>query len=63
MINVMDILSTVELFNTVRGYQEYRGGYLEYRRRCLEYRGGCSVLWGYHDTCGIVSTVGGSFVI
>ena len=26
----------------------------------LEYRGGCSVLWAYHEYCGVIlSTVGG----
>ena len=39
MINVGDILSTVEGVQYRGGYHEYRGGY-------LEYRGGCSVPWG-----------------
>ena len=57
---VGDILSTVEVFSTVGGYHEYRGGYLEYCGGCSvpwgdimmhvggyhEYRGECSVLWG-----------------
>ena len=39
MINVGDILSTVEGVQYRGGYHEYRGGYLEYRGRC-------SVPWG-----------------
>ena len=52
--------STVGVFSTVGGYNEYRGGcsvpwgdiminvggYHEYRGGYLEYRGGCSVPWG-----------------
>ena len=42
-----DILSTVGVFSTVGGYNEYCGGYLEYRG-------------GYHDARGdIMSTVEG----
>ena len=58
MINVGDILSTVEGVQYRGGYHEYRGGYLEYRGDVQyrggyhdarggyhEYRGGCSVPW------------------
>ena len=54
MINVGDILSTVEGVQYRGGYHEYRGGY-------LEYRGGCSVPWGdiMMHVGDIMSTVGG----
>ena len=48
MINVGDILSTVEGVQYRGGYHEYRGGYLEYRGD-VQYRG------GYHDACGGIS--------
>ena len=54
-----DILSTVGVFSTVRGFHEYRGvilstvgdvqyrgGYHDARGGYHEYRGGCSVPWG-----------------
>ena len=37
-----------EVFSTVGGYHEHRGGYLEYRGG-VQYRG------GYHDKCGGIS--------
>ena len=45
MINVGDILSTVEVFNTMRDIMSTVGGY-------LEYRGGVQYCGGNHDACG-----------
>ena len=65
-MHVGDIMSTVGVFSTVRGYHEYRGGYNDACGGYHEYRRGCSVPWGiswrvfstvegYHDPCGGIS--------
>ena len=45
-----NVLGPWEVFSTVGGYHEYRGG-------ISWVPWGCSVPWGYHDKCGGISWV------